>query len=140
VEELIRELERWATETSMGYTERFETQAELFYRETGLMAPGKSLPLEMPQDDAKRRTAWDEWQGQRRIGFINTLQVAADALTRLQAERDALAGRVETLREALQGLVGLHDDPTPYDSATTIAAARAALADAARLVQLNDNS
>jgi len=34
------------------------------------------------------------------------------------------------LLQALRGLIGLHDDPTPYDSATTISVARVAIAKA----------
>lgn len=65
---LIVRLERNLAESKMGYTERFDTQAERFYLDTGFMAPGKSLPLEMHgEDHAKRRgEAWDVWQQRQR--------------------------------------------------------------------------
>jgi len=48
-------------------------------------------------------------------------------------EQDANAHLIAAAPElltALRGLIGLHDDPTPYDSATTISAARVAIAKA----------
>jgi hypothetical protein len=55
----------------MGFTERFEYDAERFYRETGLVAPGKSVPMEMWSDemDRKRREKWDEFQVKLRDEF-----------------------------------------------------------------------
>ena len=42
--------------------EDFEEQAEVFHRETGLMRPGKSVPMEMARDDEDvRRTAYSNW-------------------------------------------------------------------------------
>jgi hypothetical protein len=47
----------------MGHTERFELHAERFYRETGYMAPGKSVPMAMAGSfsDEDRHAAWDAW-------------------------------------------------------------------------------
>jgi chromosome segregation ATPase len=47
--------------------EAFEEQAETFYRETGILAPGKSEPLEWGDrwTDDERRTAWTEWRIKR---------------------------------------------------------------------------
>ncbi len=46
------------------FTARIDVLAERFYRETGIMGPGKSVPVEMaatqPPDDI-RRAAWKEW-------------------------------------------------------------------------------
>jgi len=45
-----------------GATARFEVAAELFYRATGMMAPGKSYPLECtPPHTDERREAWEQW-------------------------------------------------------------------------------
>jgi len=43
--------------------ELFEYRELDFYRETGIMAPGKSVPLEMGGrwTDEERATAWKEW-------------------------------------------------------------------------------
>jgi hypothetical protein len=43
-------------------TARFEAAATLFYRATGMMAPGKSYPLSVPPPPVdERREAWDQW-------------------------------------------------------------------------------
>lgn len=45
-----------------GATARYEAAAALFYRATGMMAPGKSYPLSVPPPpDDERREAWDQW-------------------------------------------------------------------------------
>lgn len=44
--------------------EEFEALAAAFYRETGMMAPGKSMPLEMcgsQPDDDRRAERWRHW-------------------------------------------------------------------------------
>lgn len=48
--------------------ERFERLADEFYRETGLMAPGKSVPMEMGNVgyDEERHTRWRTWLDLRR--------------------------------------------------------------------------
>lgn len=52
-------LEQWR-KPDEGYSAYFERQAERFYRATGLMAPGKSQPLEMAScdNDDERQAAW----------------------------------------------------------------------------------
>lgn len=49
------------------FTAAFERLAEDFYRETGFIAPGKSVPLEMAatQHDDERRAAWRKWLNAR---------------------------------------------------------------------------
>jgi hypothetical protein len=46
---------------------RWDALAELFYRETGIMAPGKSVPMEMamqqPPDDV-RTAQYRKWHGE----------------------------------------------------------------------------
>lgn len=51
---------RWRGE---GPLESMENMCEKFYRDTGIMAPGKSEPLEMAgRYSAKERVeAWDQW-------------------------------------------------------------------------------
>lgn len=67
---------------AMGYGEQFETIAERFYRETGLMAPGKSLPVELYSDEYERRrvAASDEWQTRRRQTWRDSLTAAIELL------------------------------------------------------------
>lgn len=48
--------------------ESFEEAAALFYRETGYMAPGKSVPMEMGGEDydVARQGAWTHWVARRK--------------------------------------------------------------------------
>jgi uncharacterized protein YxeA len=39
----------------------FESNAERFYQETHLMAPGKSQPMEFTATDDERQEAWVKW-------------------------------------------------------------------------------
>lgn len=48
----------------MNANERFEYMAELFYKETGYVAPGKDLPAALNNGgytDVERDNAWGEW-------------------------------------------------------------------------------
>lgn len=47
--------------------ERFEIDAAAFYKETGMMAPGKDLPAAMGAGDDRRarHKAWGEWLERR---------------------------------------------------------------------------
>ena len=46
----------------MNSNEGFEVMAELFYRETGMMAPGKDCPAGFgPSDYNERVEAWKKW-------------------------------------------------------------------------------
>jgi hypothetical protein len=87
--------QRWRDlvgDEALGYTERFERDAELFYRETGLMAPGKSMPLEMwnTQTEDERRAKWDAWCADRRRAFYADVRATADLLDRLASLHDAI--------------------------------------------------
>lgn len=68
--------------TEMGYCERFEHDAERFYRETGLLAPGKSVPAEMWTEDIdhRRHTEWDAFQHKLRHEWIELMRDAATFL------------------------------------------------------------
>lgn len=48
-------------------TDWYEKRAMEFYRETRLMAPGKSAPLGMysESDDQRRREEWDRWNNEK---------------------------------------------------------------------------
>ena len=46
----------------MNANERFEYMAELFYRQTGFMAPGKDSPAGFgATDDGERLKVWKSW-------------------------------------------------------------------------------
>lgn len=77
-EKILEQIRR----TEMSYTERFEYDAERFYRETGLIAPGKSVPMEMWSDgmDLRRREAWDKFQIKLRLEYAELMRDAATFL------------------------------------------------------------
>jgi len=51
--------------------ERFEYMAELFYKDTGIMAPGKDSPAAFGVTEAKERDAkWHEWVEEFYIGMF----------------------------------------------------------------------
>lgn len=64
IERLREVLGRVAVFLDPNVVARYDALAEIFYRATGVMAPGKSVPLEMassqPPDDA-RATAYKDW-------------------------------------------------------------------------------
>jgi hypothetical protein len=70
----------------VSYTERFEVQAERFYCETGLMAPGRSVPLEMRQDESERARAWAAFQLRDREQYQQDLTALLEEVSRLRAE------------------------------------------------------
>lgn len=69
---------------------QFEKLAEQFYRETGLLAPGKSVPVEMYQDEAERRQRWDEFTARLSAERDETIREAAAALPAPQGEEAAI--------------------------------------------------
>ena len=65
-------------------TAYYERQAEEFYRDTHLMAPGKSAPLGMysEADDERRHDEWRRWGNERAEkarARITTFLAAIDA-------------------------------------------------------------
>ncbi len=65
----------------------FEERAEIFYKETGLLAPGKSLPLEMSSEemDQKRQQAWDIWRKELRRKTIDNLRLLVHRIDEFSA-------------------------------------------------------
>jgi hypothetical protein len=61
---VLAEMQLWQSSPSAA----FEQIAEQFYRETGFIAPGKSVPMEMAstQQDERRQQRYNEWHLQRR--------------------------------------------------------------------------
>lgn len=82
-------LENYATWAALGYTARYEATAERFYNATGFMAPGKSVPLEMAQDEAARARAWAKFQTDEGAQYQRDLRAAA-----LLASPDPVVGAV----------------------------------------------
>jgi hypothetical protein len=68
LEASLREMTEWfwGVKTEDAF-ESFERVGEEFYRDTGMMRPGKSYPMESyPPDDDVRRKTWDEWVKKKR--------------------------------------------------------------------------
>ena len=86
---LLARLEEQARRNAMGYSERFEYDAERFYRETGFMAPGKSMPMEMYTGEgqqAEREAAWSAWTQKLRDDFQELLASCAALLRDEEAQ------------------------------------------------------
>lgn len=74
----------------MNANERFEIVADLFYRDTGFIRPGKSLPMEMcsTESEQQRQVAWEQWTMDNRL-VPCALQRIADLEEKLkQVEQD----------------------------------------------------
>lgn len=74
----------------MNANEKFEIVADLFYRDTGFLRPGKSLPMEMcsTESEQRRQTAWEQWVMDNRM-LPCALQRIADLEEKLkQVEQD----------------------------------------------------
>jgi hypothetical protein len=84
-----------AARYDMTATERYEADAEAFYRETGFMAPGKDVPMAMGgQDEQERRAAHERWIAARNAqqqADILAGAAALEAQARREGERAPLA-------------------------------------------------
>ena len=87
-EALIRRLREHAENSQRGYSELFERTAEQFYQQTGFMAPGKSMPLEMQQSDDARERAWEQFNKDRKAQFIARAVLERDSEEALKAEKE----------------------------------------------------
>lgn len=71
--DLIKRLLEYQRLVGVSYTQRFEETAERFYGKTGLIAPGKSVPLAMPQDEGERARGWAKFQEAERLQYQEDL-------------------------------------------------------------------
>ena len=89
---LIEHMTRWALgEDPIAH---FEQEAEAFYLATGLLAPGKSEPMDMGGDaerDNERRQAWARWttarHKEKNEGVLALLDEMDEARATLENER-----------------------------------------------------
>ena len=84
--DLMREALRAAVEWFWGASpetmiESHDRVAAEFYSDTGVIAPGKSVPLAMnpPWTEDERRAAWDAWVKRRRDALENGCRAALAA-------------------------------------------------------------
>lgn len=88
-EALIEKLMALANRYDMTATERYEADADAFYRETGYMSPGKDVPMAMGgQNERERRDAYDVWSAKRNQAQQAAILEAAAALAAPPAEDD----------------------------------------------------
>jgi hypothetical protein len=126
---LLREL---SARHRLGYSERFEMDAELFYHQTHFIAPGRSVPEAMSAGDAyerERQAAWDAWTKQRAEYWMLAIDQAADALasapsapqpTEVEPEeelRQCREARVTNAAEALGRIRILVDERDTFKAA-----------------------
>ena len=103
-------LEKALERSEMGYSERYDHDAKRFYAETGFMAPGKSMPVEMYQGEkhqAEREAAWQVFGAKLRDEFHALLRDGM-AFLAAAAEREQEADYryrrdVEEYRLAFEG-------------------------------------
>ena len=64
----------------MNVNERFEYMAELFYKDTGFMAPGKSAPPGFYTEEQKEEgdIKWKEWVEEFYIGMFEDHKIKTD--------------------------------------------------------------
>ena len=87
--ELLTRLQNIIAEENLGYSERFERRAKEFYRATGFMPPGKSVPMEMTISEDARNVVWESWNAQRTKQFYDDLRqcvVMFDEIDNLESE------------------------------------------------------
>jgi hypothetical protein len=83
LQQVLEEMQSW----SANPTQAFDDAAEAFYRETGIIAPGKSVPLEMGAmwTDEERKQRYEAWHHNRRVDRHNTVREAVAELRRRRA-------------------------------------------------------
>lgn len=59
--------------------DRFEIKALAFYRETGILAPGKDAsPMALPIEDEERTRIWREWLTVHGATIVQVLRAVED--------------------------------------------------------------
>jgi hypothetical protein len=83
----IADWELWDSDPTAAY----EKLADAFYRETGFIVPGKSLPTEMESvdHDARRRQRYQEWTDARKAERRQMFSEVLQALAQLAQEQHA---------------------------------------------------
>jgi len=90
--------------------QEFEALADAFYRETGLLAPGKSVPAAMAGDVEDRHARWEAWLKEREEPmterpskqYVLTLRIPLD---NAQDDPDARA-KAREIRNRAERLLG----------------------------------
>lgn len=77
---------------------RFEIIAHAFQKDTGLMAPGKSVPDCMYQDEGERWRMWEKWNRHHRNIIDNLLSSVEYVMQVTQMEEDLEMEKKEVAR------------------------------------------
>jgi hypothetical protein len=83
VQQVVTLLREIVSRQGLGYSERFEADAELFYIEAHLIAPGKSIPAAMNAGsdyERRREEKWEEWTKARATAWFGAMADAAELL------------------------------------------------------------
>lgn len=102
-------LTAWLVEYEKPRLEQYEDAAEEFYRETGMMAPGKSEPTEWAgmHDQEERRTRWEAWTRARADAKMNAVRTCLAALDAAQDDGATLrAWLSDRINEELRQIEG----------------------------------
>lgn len=75
LEAAARDASRWLGDPN-DPNATFEDIATWFQSETGFMRPGKSLPIEMGDQDRERKSAWDAWAEKKNVTVRENLRRA----------------------------------------------------------------
>lgn len=100
--ELIEKLRGYVRSSELTHTERYDEQADRFQRETGFIAPGRSVPPAVGggafTDPDTRSEAWNEWQ---RLEREDWKRVMEDVIAALSPSASPLSARWQELFWAL---------------------------------------
>lgn len=100
--EIVERLRLFANRAEQSHSERYESDADDFYRDTGYLAPGKSVPLEMGTTDYDdtRAAKWRDWCDVRQAEYVKRLREAADRLVSQGERIKELEARLDADAEA----------------------------------------
>jgi hypothetical protein len=109
-------LEQRAERLLMSYTARFEQDAEAFYRATGFIAPGRSVPAAMGgYDEDQRQVEWDKWIAEQNDLFRWALLAGAAALRKIGSGNRAAMEPAPTPRRSAAPKPSSSPSLTPVD-------------------------
>lgn len=84
VQQVVTLLRELVARQAMGHCERYDADADAFYAETHLIAPGRSIPPAMNAGDAyerERQEKWEAWTKARSARWTQAMADAADLLS-----------------------------------------------------------
>lgn len=102
--------------------ELYEKLAEQFYKETGMLAPGKDVPPELGNDSKPygvRRAEWERWRSdlttEQRKRMEHAISITTESMFMCNVPRSVQSRQLENL--ALELLVKMKVDKEEYPTA-----------------------